>query len=142
MNSIWLFLIVGIIFGGVLSTLFGVYSKKTNLLYSRQIFGMDSTQLITNAIILIVGASFLFLATVSFLIKDLAYPTKTPINFTIETFLMAFLSASVIFAMTILRGYKISGQTFFEFGLLSAKFGILHVLLQFSGFYSYIFPPL
>ena len=142
MNSIWVFLIVGIVFGGLLSVVFDLYSKKTKLHYSRQLFGMDSSQLITDAIILIVAASFLFLATVSFLIKDLAYPTKKPINFTIETLLMAFLPGSIIFAMTFLRGYKISGKTFFEFGLLSAKFGILHILLQFSGFYSYFFPPL
>jgi hypothetical protein len=54
---------------------------------------------------------------------------------------MAFLPSLIIFAMTLLRGYKITGETFEEFGLLVVKFGILHVLLQFSGFYSYVFPP-
>jgi hypothetical protein len=52
---------------------------------------------------------------------------------------MAVMSSSIIFIMTVLRGKKINATTWEEFALLLAKFGSLHILLQFSGFYSYVF---
>ena len=93
----------------------------------------------TDAIVIVIVGSFVFLSTISAIVKDLGYPRAKPINFTIETLLMAFLPATVIFAMTHLRGHPINTKTFEEFGLLSVKFGLLHILLQFSGFYSYAF---
>ena len=54
---------------------------------------------------------------------------------------MAFLPAVVFLIMAPLRGYKVTGTTFEEFSVLVVKFGILHLLLQFSGFYSNVFPP-
>lgn len=142
MDPLWIFLSVGLGMGIILSVLFGMYNKNTSVYYSKNIFGMSSTKLITDAIILLVGTSFLFLATVSFIVKDLNYPQKSPLYFTIETLMMALFSALTIFVMTIFRGYQITSETFLEFGVLAMKFGILHILLQFSGFYSYIFPPL
>jgi hypothetical protein len=142
MDPLWIFLSVGLGMGIILSVLFGMYNKNTSIYYSKNIFGMSSTKLITDAIILLVGTSFLFLSTVSFIVKDLNYPQKSPLYFTIETLMMALFSALTIFVMTIFRGYQITSNTFLEFGVLAMKFGILHILLQFSGFYSYIFPPL
>jgi hypothetical protein len=142
MDPLWIFLSVGLGMGIILSVLFGMYNKNTSIYYSKNIFGMSSTKLITDAIILLVGTSFLFLSTVSFIVKDLNYPQKSPLYFTIETLMMALFSALTIFVMTIFRGYQITSETFLEFGVLAMKFGILHILLQFSGFYSYIFPPL
>jgi hypothetical protein len=142
MDPLWIFLSVGLGMGIILSVLFGMYNKNTSVYYSKNIFGMSSTKLITDAIILLVGTSFLFLSTVSFIVKDLNYPQKSPLYFTIETLMMSLFSALTIFVMTIFRGYQITSNTFLEFGVLAMKFGILHILLQFSGFYSYIFPPL
>jgi len=142
MDPLWIFLSVGLGMGIILSVLFGIYNKNTSVYYSKNIFGMSSTKLITDAIILLVGTSFLFLSTVSFIVKDLNYPQKSPLYFTIETLMMSLFSALTIFVMTIFRGYQITSETFLEFSVLAMKFGILHILLQFSGFYSYIFPPL
>jgi hypothetical protein len=87
------------------------------------------------------GAAVVFLSVVSFLIKDLEYPQRSPLYFTIETLMMALSSSTIIFLMTYFRGYSFTISTFEEFFLLFAKFGILHILLQFSGFYSFVFPP-
>ena len=141
MDAIWWSLLIGGMLGGLLSTLFGVYSVQGANAYSRNVFGIPSTVLITNAIIVIVAACITFLATISGLVRDLGYPTQSPIKFSLEAFLMAFSSAYVIFIMTVFRGYQITGTTFEEFFILFTKFGLLHILLQFSGFYSYVFPP-
>lgn len=142
MDPLWIFLSIGLGMGIILSVLFGIYNKNTNVYYAKNIFGIPSTKLITDAIILLVGTSFLFLSTVSFIVKDLHYPQKHPLYFTIETLMMSLCSALTIFVMTMFRGYQITSNTFLEFSILAMKFGILHILLQFSGFYSYIFPPL
>lgn len=141
MDPIWLFLIVGLSIGGILSFIFGKYSTTGTTLYSRTLFGMQSTNLITDTIVFIVGATIIFLSVVASVVKDLSYPQKSPVSFTLETMAMATFSSLTIFLMTILRGYTISTSTIEEFLVLFAKFGILHILLQFSGFYSYIFPP-
>jgi hypothetical protein len=139
MDLMWISLLVGLAIGGVLSLIFGLYSKAGSSSYSRSIFGIQSTQLITDAVLMLVGASVVFLAVVSALVRDLAYPNKKPLNFAMETLAMATFSSMTIFLMTYLRGVRFSGATVEEFFVLFAKFGVLHVLLQFSGFYSYIF---
>jgi hypothetical protein len=141
MELIWWAIIFGLGIGSILSAIFGIYSKKGLVSYSRNIFGIQSTDLITDSIIFLVATSFVFLTSVSILVRDVTYPKGSPLNFTFETLLMAFLPSCIIFAMSLLRGFPITGQTFEEFGILSIKFGLLHILLQFSGFYSYVFPP-
>ena len=141
MDSIWWSVIGGILVGVILSIVFSVYNKKTADALSRSFLGMSTQVLITDIILFAVVVSFAVLSTISVFVRDLSYPMKTPVNFAIETLLMAFLPSLIIFAMTLLRGYKVNGETFQEFGLLVAKFGVLHILLQFSGFYSYVFPP-
>jgi hypothetical protein len=142
MELIWWAVIIGVLLGGITSAIFGIYSKKSVLSYSRNIFGFQSGNIISDIIILLIAASFIFLTTVSFMIRDLAYPASMPLHFTIETLLMAFLPSCIIFIMTLFRGYSITGSTIEEFGILAVKFGVLHLLLQFSGVYSYLFPPL
>ena len=142
MELIWWAVIIGILLGGITSAIFGVYSKKGSVSYSRNIFGFQSANIISDIVILLVAASFIFLTTVSIMVRDVAYPVSMPLHFTIETLLMAFLPSCVIFAMSLFRGYPITLKTFEEFGILAVKFGLLHVFLQFSGVYSYVFPPL
>ena len=141
MDSIWWSLLVGLLFGGILATVFGIYNKQIAGSAFKSLFGIQSTTWITDAIVLILATSFVFLSAVSVITRDLTYPINKPINFTLETLLMAFLPSVVLFAMTVLRGYKINSSTYQEFTVLLVKFGVLHILLQFSGFYSYIFPP-
>ena len=141
MDSIWWSVLGGLLIGAVLSIVFSVYNRKGADAISRSFLGMSTSVLITDIILIVVVTSFAVLATVSAFVRDLTYPTKAPVNFTIETLLMAFVPSVLIFAMALLRGYKITGETFEEFGFLAVKFGVLHILLQFSGFYSYVFPP-
>jgi len=139
MDLLWWSIIIGVGVGVVLSVIFGVYSKSTANSYTRNIFGMSSNALITDSIFAIVAASFVVLTAVSIMVRDLAYPISKPWNFSLELFLMAGLSSSVIFIMAVLRGVPITGTTFMEWGVVLAKFGVLHLLLQISGFYSFVF---
>lgn len=141
MDSLIIFAIAGLILGILVSTVFGVYNKKTTVSYVRTIFGYSSNSLITDLIVFVVVATVVVLSVVSAFVRDLTYPTAHPVNFTIETLMMGFLPASVFLAMSLLRGYPITATTIGEFSLLVAKFGILHILLQFTGFYSEVFPP-
>jgi hypothetical protein len=141
MELIWIALVVGAVVGIALSVVFGVYSKATAESYVRTLFGISSYNLIVGGVILLLSVSFLFLATISGVIRDLKYPNAYPFRFTLETLLMGFLSSGVFLVMTVLRGYPINTSVLEDFSVLVAKFGALHVLLQFSGFYSNIFPP-
>jgi len=141
MDLLWISVAVGLVVGGLMSTIFGLYNRAGSEPYIRMLFGISSYDLIFNGIILILAIGFLFLAVIAFFIRDLTYPVMKPFNFTVETLLMAFLPASILLVMAPLRGYKIDLTVLEEFGILTLKFGALHLLLQFSGFYSNIFAP-
>jgi len=139
----WWSIIIGAVLGVVLSVVFGIYSSKTSNTWSMSIFGMNSGDLITDALFLILGASVIFLATVSGLVRDLYYPINRPWYFTAEVFLMAVPPALAFLAMVAMRGYSLTtGDVWEKFSVLLIKFALLHVLLQFSGFYSDILPPI
>jgi hypothetical protein len=141
MDLLWISLIVGLSVGVVVSLLFGMYSKSTTNLYTRSLFGISSNDLIMDGLILILAAGFFFLTVVSIMVRDSSYPVNFPGSFSAEVLLMGFLPALVFLAMCPLRGYPITWNIMMEFGILVLKFGALQVLLQFSGFYSSIFPP-
>jgi hypothetical protein len=86
MDSIWLALIGGLVLGAIFSVVFGIFNKKSSDNLSRNIFGMSSSVLVTDAIIIVIVGSFVFLSTISAIVKDLAYPRAKPINFTVEFF--------------------------------------------------------
>lgn len=143
MELMWWSLVIGGILGIVLSTLFGIYSAKTSNAWSLSIFGINSGDLITDGLFLIIAASVIFLATVSGLVRDLHYPTNRPWSFTAEVLLMSIPPALTFLVMVALRGYALTTADVWEkFFMLVIKFGLLHVLLQFSGFYSDILPPI
>lgn len=142
MDYIWISVIIGLVLGAIASAMFGIYSTSTADSYTRSFFGMNSHDLVFYGIIVILIPSFLLLTTLCIMIRDSWYPINMPGNFTIETLLMGFLPAFVFLLMPLLRGYSYTSETILEFIVLVVKFGALHVLLQFSGFYSSIFPPL
>ena len=82
----------------------------------------------------IVFGSYLIL--LSIFNRDLKYPKEHPLLFTLETLLFSFTGSSLVFLMAHGRGV-LSLKTLVSFLIDSLKFGILHILLQFSGFYSY-----
>lgn len=142
MDYISISVIIGLAIGILVSVLFGVYSKSSVDTYSRMFFGMNSYDMIFYLIIIVLVPTFIVLTTFSVMIHDVAYPVSMPVNFTIETLLMGFLPSLVFLLMPYLRGYNYTNHTMVEFLFLVVKFGALHILLQFSGFYSSLFPPL
>jgi hypothetical protein len=78
-------------------------------------------------------------AGVSFLIRDLEYPTENPALFTAETLYASFVPASVLLLMNFLREKPFTQTTVFEYILFAIKFGLAHILLQFSGVYGAVF---
>jgi len=133
------FILVGILTGGILSLVFGLKQTSGTSDFSKSIFGIQSHDLISNLILFAIGLTVVFLSVISFFVKDLTFPRKYPLKFTIETLFMALTGSSIVFLMSYLRENKVSITTFLEFLLLFVKFGVLHILLQFSGFYSSIF---
>jgi hypothetical protein len=134
--------IVGALLGITVSVIFGVFSKAGANAYTRTLFGLSSSNLITDGIVLLMVATIVFLTGVSIVVRDGAYPAAHPFYFTTETLLMGFLPAIPLLLMTVFRGYPIGLKSMMEFAILVTKFAGLHVLLQYSGFYSTVFPPL
>jgi hypothetical protein len=142
MDTMWIALGIGLLIGVVISIIFGIYSRAGAEPYIRMFFGISSYDLIFDGMIFMLSAGAFFLVVLSCLIRDSSYPMNTSINFILETFLMAVLPAVGFLAMAGLRGYHLDSEVAMEFSVLVLKFGVLHVLLQFSGFYSNVFPPL
>ena len=142
MDILWIAVGFGLCIGAVLSVVFGLYSRAGSEPYIRTMFGMSSADLIFDGIVFILAFGCLFLAVVSIIIRDNIYPSQFPIRFTVETLLMAILPASLLLLMANFRGYVIDAKVGMEFTVLMLKFGALHLLLQYSGFYSDTFPPL
>jgi hypothetical protein len=116
-----------------------IQSIKKNVPTIKDIFIVaDSNNIIKWSIIGIIVIAFAYLVFLSIIIKDIAYPMAHPYLFTLETLLTAFGTGSLIFLMAYGRN-KITSSTFFEFGIMVLKFGLLNILLQFSGFYTYVF---
>ena len=133
------FILVGLILGGLMSLIFGIKNTSGTSEISRTIFGIQTTDLITDLILFGVTLTLVFLSVVSIFVRDLTFPRNHPWKFTLETISMATLGSCIIFVMSYLRTNKISFMTYVEFLILFLKFGLLHILLQFSGFYSSIF---
>lgn len=130
----------GAFFGLVVSALLNVYSKSTASRYTYDLFGLNVSDLLTYIMILSIGFGVVLLSGFSVLIRDLEFPKEKPWKFTIETLLMATVPSAIIFIMTNFRGHDITEKTWAEYLGLCIKFGLLHILFQFSGVYTSILP--
>jgi hypothetical protein len=99
---------------------------------------INSNNVIKYTMFALLGISALYLIIASVIVRDLAYPKERPYLFTAETLLFSFGVASIYFLMAYGRG-KLSWKSLIEFAIIAAKFGVMHLLLQFSGFYTYAF---
>jgi hypothetical protein len=133
---------LGIGLGGILSYLFGSVALPTNIASNFTVIGLSSGLFLTNLIIVIIVAAIAFLGYVSAIVQDTAFPAKHPDLFAVETALVALIPATVIFIMSDFRDNgKIDLSTLNrDYLFLAAKFGIFHLLFQFSGIYTYFFP--
>jgi hypothetical protein len=97
-----------------------------------------SNDIINYSIIGLIIIAFIYLTVLSIYVADLKYPREHPWLFTLETLIFSIGCGAIIFLMDYGRD-KIKTLTFVQFLLISLKFGILTILLQFSGYYTYIF---
>lgn len=131
----------GIALGGILSYIFGAAALPTKIPYQFTIGGLPVNVILVNVIVAFLVGAVLFLGYIATIVRDAAFPIKHPGLFAIETAVVAFVPASVIYIM-----YDVRTKGKFNFSninsnflLLAAKFGVFHLLFQFSGIYSYFF---
>lgn len=130
---------VGILLGCLVSLVFQINSMPTASKYSYLIFGIHSEVLIGMILLFVLTSGVTGLAGLSILIRDFQYPKENPIRFLIEFVFASVVPAFLFLVMTYLRSNTFSIYTYLEFFALALKFGLLHLLLQFSGVYSSIF---
>jgi hypothetical protein len=129
----------GLLAGAIFSIALGIHSKRTATELTHTLFGMTSMTLLKYIIVILITFTVVIVSTFSVMIQDLKYPNENPIAFTAETFAVSFLPSLIIFMMVAMRGKPITRTVFMEYILLSLKFGIAHILLQFSGIYTSVF---
>lgn len=99
----------------------------------------NANQIIGWLIIISAVIFSIFLVFLSIIFRDIKYPNEHPWLFTLETLLFSIGCALITFLMAWGRTKTISKTTIIQFIVVALKFGLLHILLQFSGFYTYAF---
>jgi len=130
--------IIGLVIGLIVAYIFTKYSSVSNS-YSATIFGINSNSLVTGTLLFLVITGIIALVGLSVVIKDTEFITKYPIKFMMELILMGILPALAMLFVIYSRTGIITSTDNIELMLLVAKFAGLHVLLQISGFYRFMF---
>jgi hypothetical protein len=125
--------------GLLLSIVFGIYNRKTADSTSRTIFGISSNSFITQVFLSILSVIIVFLSTMCVLVRDGKYPSENPIRFTLETLAMGLIPSALFMGIIYSRMGGFNSTAFVEFLVITLKCGIGHVLLQYSGYYTYMF---
>jgi len=110
-------------------------SRGTNNVLS--IFGMSSNDLINNILFFSVVFAIVLFAGLSYLVRDLDYPKSNPFYFTLETLFATFVPATLVYAIMFFRGISPTMTRNIEYLIICSKFGLFHILFQFSGVYTY-----
>jgi hypothetical protein len=132
---------LGLALGGLLSLIFGRFALPTRIPFQFTIGGFSTGILLTNLVLAVIISAVVFFGYVSIVVQDTIFPRAHPWLFFIETLVVAFVPASVIYVMQDFRDdgdFNLSKLNM-EFLLLGIKFGVFHLLFQFSGLYSYLF---
>jgi hypothetical protein len=130
--------IVGLGLGIAIAVLFTKYADVTNS-YNATIFGINSNSLVTGMVLFIIIGGIVSLIGLSAIIRDTDYIVKNPFKFIIETILMGLLPSLAVMYVMWARTKKITQSNNIELLVLAAKFAALHILLQLSGYYRYVF---
>ena len=130
-------IIVGTLIGIIISYLFVKHGYVNK--YEVDVFGINSNNLITGIMLFCIVGGVVALAGMSAIIKDIEFIKKEPFKFTIETLIMALLPTIAFVGVIYLRTNKFNNKNIIESSVLFAKFAALHVLLQISGYYRYVF---
>lgn len=129
----------GLLFSSAFSLLLGVHSKRTATEITHPLFGLSSGQLLNYIIVFLTTIFVVIAAVFSVMIEDSKYPNENPLNFTAETAVMALFPSLIIFILFYFRKKPITHAIYVDYVLLCVKFGVAHVLFQFSGIYSSVF---
>jgi hypothetical protein len=129
--------IIGAIIGVILTVLYDRYGIVKS--YQINLFGINSNSLITGVVIFILVCSFVVLSGISVIVRDIGYIVKEPLQFTIEVLAMGILPTLAFIILMYYRTGKITSRRILESVALLVKFAGLHVLLEISGYYRYVF---
>lgn len=79
------------------------------------------------------------LVVFSILVRDIAFPKAHPMLFTLETLALSIIPALPLFLMAHFRGVT-QKHAWILFGSFAIKLFAVHILFQFSGFYTWSLP--
>jgi len=132
---------IGLVAGAALSFLFGKPTAPSRNPLDFSIAGFPTGLILTNIVIVAIVGAIVFFGYVSFIVRDTEFPREHTWLFLTETLFVSFVPASIIYVITDFRdnGKFDLDKLNLEFLLMAAKFGLFHMLFQFSGFYSYFF---
>ena len=128
---------VGVFIGLIPAFVFTRYSKVDE--YVATVFSINNNVLLNGIIIVVTVGSVIALSGMSVVIHDYEYIVENPLKFFAELVAMGILPTLAVLALYYLRESKLTKKDIFALGLVALKFTILHVLLQLSGYYRYIF---
>ena len=130
----------GLGIGALLSLIFGRYALPTKIPSEFTIGGFPVGVILTDFILFAVVGAIVFFGYVSMIVQDTAFLHEHPLLFIVETLIVSILPASIIYVITDFRdnGRIDLSSLNREFFLLAAKFGLFHLLFQFSGVYTYM----
>jgi hypothetical protein len=133
-------IIGGLGLGALLSLIFGRFALPTKIPSEFVIGGFPVGVILADFILFAVVGAIVFFGYVSMIVQDTAFPREHPWLFIVETLIVSFLPASIIYVITDFRdnGRLDLSSLNREFLLLAAKFGLFHLLFQFSGVYTYM----
>jgi hypothetical protein len=131
--------VVGLALGGLLSLVFGRLAVPAGSL-QYTILGIGIGQLLANVMLTAIVGAIVFLGYVSMIVQDTSFPVAHPWLFVLETVIVGFLPASILYVITDIRdnGKLDLSSINRDFVLLAAKFAVFHLLFQFSGLYTYM----
>lgn len=128
----------GLAIGVIVDVLFVRGSVRNNVSNSVSIYGMNANALIANVTMACLVLTLIIFAGLSYIVQDLKYPRAQPINFTLETLCATFVPALILYIVMFFRGIPFTRGRHLEYLAISVKFGLLHIMFQFSGVYTYL----
>ena len=133
--------VIGVALGGLLSLLFDRYTLPTKIPTEFTIAGFPTGVILTNIVLVAIVGAIVFFGYVSMVVQDTTFPSQHPWLFLVETAVVGFVPASVIYVINDFRdnGRLDLSSLNWDFLLLAGKFTVFHLLFQFSGVYSYLF---
>ena len=129
-------MLMGIVLGVIVSLAFNIHSKRGTDVYSHLIFGMTSTNVIKDLLIVLVLFMIVVFGWLSFLVRDTNFPIEHPMKFFLETLLVSILPALTLFVVYYIRKIPLGKEGVLGFGVIALKCAVGHILLQVSGVYS------